>query len=80
MQQFYSTIKVIAYAVLTVRIYKRINQSNASAKAEKFAEPDKPVHRQQGVRPHHVCDDSKVLAEYWINDIEKVQSAMNGDF
>ena len=35
-QPFYSNIKVIAYAVLTVRIYKRINQSNASAKVEKL--------------------------------------------
>ena len=43
-------------------------------------EPDKPAHRQLGVRPHHVCDNSKVLAEYRIKDIEKFHSAMNEDF
>ena len=37
-------------------------------------------HRQLGVRPHHVCDDSKVLAEYRIKEIEKFHSAMNEDF
>ena len=34
-------------------------------------------HRQLGVRPHHVCDDSKVLVEYRIKEIEKFHSAMN---
>ena len=37
-------------------------------------------HRQLGVRPHHVCDDPKVLAEYRIKEIEKYHSAMNEDF
>ena len=32
------------------------------------------------MRPHHVCDDLKVLAEYRIKDIEKFHSAMNEDF
>ena len=41
------------------------------------AEPDKPAHRQLVVRPHHLCDDSKVFAEYRIKDIEKFHSAMN---
>ena len=36
-------------------------------------------HRQLGVRPHHVCDDSKVLVEYRIKEIEKFHSAMNED-
>ena len=49
-------------------------------KSGEVAEPDKPAHRQLGVRPHHVCDDSKVLAEYRIKDIEKFHSAMNEDF
>ena len=49
-------------------------------KSGKFAEPDKPAHRQLGVRPHQVCDDSNVLAEYRIKDIEKFHSAMNEDF
>ena len=31
------------------------------------------------MRPHHVCDDSKVL-EYRIKEIEKFHSAMNEDF
>ena len=37
-------------------------------------------HRQLGVRPHHVCDDSKMLLEYRIKEIEKFHSAMNEDF
>ena len=37
-------------------------------------------HRPLGVRPHHVCDDSKVLVEYRIKEIEKLHSAMNEDF
>ena len=49
-------------------------------KRGEVAEPDKPAHRQLGVRPHHVCDESMVLAEYWIKDIEKIRSAMNEDF
>ena len=32
------------------------------------------------MRPYHVCDDSKVLAEYRIKPIEKFHSAMNEDF
>ena len=39
-------------------------------KSGEVAEPDKPAHRQLVVRPHHVCDDSKVLAEYRIKDRE----------
>ena len=37
-------------------------------------------HRQLGVRPHHVCDDSKLLVEYRIKEIEKFYSAINEDF
>ena len=37
-------------------------------------------HRQLGGRPHHVCDDSKLLVEYRIKQIEKFHSAMNEDF
>ena len=32
------------------------------------------------MRPHHVCDDSKVFAEYRNKNIEKFHSAMNKDF
>ena len=35
-------------------------------------------HRQLGVRPHHVCDDSKVLVGYRIKEIEKFRSAERG--
>ena len=49
-------------------------------KSGEVAEPDKPAHRKLGVRPHHVCDDLKVLKEYRIKDIEKFHSAMNEDF
>ena len=49
-------------------------------KSGEVAEPDKPAHRKLDVRPHHVCDDSKVLAEYRIKDIEKFHSAMNEGF
>ena len=49
-------------------------------KSGEVAEPDKSAHRQLGVGPHHVCDDSKVLAEYRIKDIEKFHSATNEDF
>ena len=37
-------------------------------------------HRQLGVRPHHVCDDSKVLVEYKIKEIGKFHYAMSEDF
>ena len=49
-------------------------------KSGEVAEPDKSAHRQLGVGPHHVCDDSKVLAEYRIKDTEKFHSAMSEDF
>ena len=32
------------------------------------------------MRSHHVCDDSEVLAEYRIKDIEKFHSTMNEEF
>ena len=53
--------------------------SKASAKVEKLQNLISQ-HRQLAVRPHHVCDDSKVLAEYRIKEIEKFHSAMNGGF
>ena len=53
--------------------------SKASAKVQKLQNLISQ-HRQLGVRPHRVCDDSKVLAEYRIKEIEKFHSAINGDF
>ena len=53
--------------------------TKASAKVEKLQNLISQ-HRQLGVRPHHVCDDSKVLVEYRIKEIEKFHSAMNEDF
>ena len=41
-------------------------------KSGEVAESDKPAHRQLGVRPYHVSDDSKVLAEYRIKDIREI--------
>ena len=46
-------------------------------KSGEVAEPGRSAHRQLGVRPHHVCDDSKVLAEYRIKDIENFHSKMH---
>ena len=53
--------------------------TKASAKVEKLQNLISQ-HRQLGVRPHHVCDDSKMLVEYRIKEIEKFHSAMNEDF
>ena len=62
---------------MTLTSRKRVK---GKRKSGEVAEPDKPAHKQLGVRPHHVCDDSKVLAEYRIKDIEKFHSAMKEDF
>ena len=48
-------------------------------KSGEVAEPDKPAHRQLGVRPHNVCDDSKVLTENRIKDIGTFHFDMNED-
>ena len=53
--------------------------TKASAKVEKLQNLISQ-HRQLGVRPYHVCDDSKVLVEYRIKEIEKFHSAMNENF
>ena len=53
--------------------------TKASAKVEKLQNLISQ-HRKLGVRPHHVCDDSKVLVEYRIKEIETFRSAMNEDF
>ena len=72
-REMYTIFILLYYGPIYLDSRKRVK---GKRKSGEVAEPDKPAQRQLGVRPHHVCDDSKVLAEYRIHDTDKFHSKM----